>query len=510
MAGFARPLILQTHRAGILLGFWAGIMNGVFWSLLSAGILIAVVGFLYIRKKLRKSLELQKQLQQEFVALQQEKKVIYDFLHDLGEAFTEEIDRDHLLRIIVTCARKVTGAKGAALYLWDADREKLVASMISGIFPPVLKVDNIVADQLAAKPENLEAFLRLEAIPADSTSIIAQVAQSGVGIHAERAELDERFPWFRQKALQTETYIAAPLHYREEQLGVLALANREEGKSFSKADFDLVQSVADQAAYSLQHVQIYNQLSEKKKLDHDIEVAREIQRILLPGQAPEIEGFNCAALNIPAQQVSGDYFDFIRVDDTRWGVAVADVSGKGVPASIIMAMCRSVLRSKATGNSSPAQVLREVNRLLYPDIREDMFITMIYMVLDSSGRLTLARAGHESALWCRDHFKRIETVDAPGMALGIDSGDVFDEVIKDVTIDLSPLDTVVVYTDGINEALDEEGNEFGQEQLKSVLQDAGPRSVDFLVKTIVDRVQNFSSGHPQNDDITLAAVQRSD
>jgi len=175
-----------------------------------------------------------------------------------------------------------------------------------------------------------------------------------------------------------------------------------------------------------------------------------------------------------------------------------------------MAMCRSVLRSKAPGNASPAQVLREVNRLLYPDIREDMFITMLYLIIDQSGSLTLARAGHEAPLWCKDHFKHIEIIDAPGMALGIDAGDVFDEVIKDVTVQLSPLDTVVVYTDGINEALDDEGNEFGQDQLKAVLREAGPQSVDFLVKTIVDRVQNFSSGHPQNDDITLAAVQRSD
>jgi len=485
-------------------------MHGIVWYIVGFGVILAVLGFLYIRKKLSVSLRLQAQLQQEFIALRQEKKVIYDFLHDLGEAFTEEIDREHLLRIIVTCARKVTGARGAAIYLWDADREKLMAAIVSGTFPPVLKVDNIVADQLAARPENLEVFLRLEAIPADSTSVIGEVAQSGVGIHAERTQSDERFPWFRQKALQTETYVAVPLHYRQEQLGVLALANREEGKTFSKADFDLVKSVADQAAYSLQHAQVYSQLTEKKKLDHDIEVAREIQRILLPSQAPLVEGFNCAALNIPAQQVSGDYFDFIQVDTHRWGVAVADVSGKGIPASLIMAMCRSVLRSKAPGNFSPAQVLREVNRQLYPDIREDMFITMIYMIMDASGKLTLARAGHESALWCKDHFKHIATIDAPGIALGIDPGDVFDEVIRDVTVELSPLDTVVVYTDGINEALDDEGNEFGQEQLKAVLQAAGPQSVDFLVKTIVDRVQNFSSGHPQNDDITLAAVQRSD
>jgi len=485
-------------------------MHDLIWYIAGFALLVLALGYIYLRIKLQASIKLQERLQREFVALQQEKKIIYDFLHDLGEAFTEDIDREHLLRIIVTCARKVTGAKGAAIYLWDADREKLAAAIVNGSFPPVLKVDNIVADQLAARAENLEAFIRLESIPADSNSVIGDVARTGVGIYAERAENDERFPWFRQKALQTLSYLAVPLHYREEQLGVLALANPDEGKSFTKAHFELVQSVADQAAYSLQHAQVYSQLTEKKRLDHDIAVAREIQRILLPSKAPMVEGFNCAALNIPAQQVSGDYFDFIQVDAQRWGVAVADVSGKGVPASLIMAMCRSVLRSKAAGNLSPAQVLREVNRLLYPDIQEDMFITMLYLIMDSSGKITLARAGHEAALWCKDHFKHIETVAAPGMALGIDAGDVFDEVIKDVTIELSPLDTVVVYTDGINEALDDEGNEFGQDQLKSVLREAGPQSVDFLVKTIVDRVQNFSSGHPQNDDITLAAVQRSD
>ena len=476
----------------------------------AVAVLVFFGGMHYLRRKIQINREFQDRLQREFVALQQEKKIVYDFLHDLGEAFTEDIDREHLLRIILTCARKVTGARGAAIYLWDATRDKLLAALISGSFPPPLKVDNIIADQLAARQQDLEAFLSLEAIPADSPAVIAQVARTGEPVYSERAEADDRFPWFRQKVLQTESYIAVPLHYREEQLGVLALANPDEGKTFTKAHFELVQSVADQAAYSMQHAQIYSQLTEKKRLDHDIAVAREIQRILLPSKAPLVEGFNCAALNIPAREVSGDYFDFIQVDEHRWGVAVADVSGKGIPASLIMAMCRSVLRSKAPGNSSPAQVLRQVNRQLYPDIQEDMFITMIYLIMDESGTLTLARAGHEAALWCRDHFKRIEIIDAPGIALGIDAGDVFDEVIRDVTVKLAPLDTVVVYTDGINEALDDEGNEFGQEQLKAVLREAGPQSVDFLVKTIVDRVQNFSSGHPQNDDITLAAVQRSD
>ncbi len=473
------------------------------------GALAAAGGLYVVRRRFRRYAKMQRKLQKEMVALQQEKKVIYDFLHDLGEAFTEDIDREHLLRIIMTCARKVTAARGGAIYLWNAEHDKLRCAIISGAFPPPFKVENVVADQLAGRPEDLEAFLRLEQIPSWSKSCVAQVAQTGVAVYAERTELDERFPWFRQPSLQTQTYIAVPLHYRQEQLGVLALANRE-GGAFTPADFDLVKSVADQAAYSLQYAQIYQQLTEKKRLDHEIEVAREIQRILLPSEAPQIPGFDCAALNIPAQQVSGDYFDFIRVDEQRWGMAVADVSGKGVPASLIMAMCRSVLRSIAPGRLSPADVLREVNRQLYPDIREDMFITMLYLIMDRTGVVTLARAGHETPLWWKAASRQVETVESPGMALGIDPGDTFDVVIQDVTLALEPLDTLVTYTDGINEALDEEGNEFGQDQLRDVLRTAGPEGVDHLVNAIIDRVQRFSRGHPQNDDITLAAVQRLD
>ncbi len=475
-----------------------------------AGVVLLGAVIFFVQRRFRAHRLLERRLQHEVAGLQQEKKVIYEFIHDLGEAFTEDIDREHLLRIIVTCARKVTSARGAAIYLWNATHDAMRAAVVSGFFPPPLKVDNVVADQLANRPEDLEAFLRLEAIVHESATVISQVARSNSAVYVETAELDERFPWFRQPNLQTRSYIAVPLHYREEQLGVLAVANPEEKEAFTPADFDVVQSVADQAAYSLQYAQVYQQLSEKKRLDHEIEVAREIQRVLLPAHAPAITGFHCAALNIPAQQVSGDYFDFIRVDDDNWGVVVADVSGKGVPASLIMTMCRSVLRSVAPGRMSPAQVLSELNRQLYPDIREDMFITMLYLVLHRTGTVTLARAGHETPLLWRAATRLTEIVESPGMALGIDPGDIFDEVIQDVTLAMEPRDTLVAYTDGINEALDDEGNEFGLDQLKDCLQTAGPSGVDPLVTAIIDRVQRFSSGHPQNDDITLAAVQRAD
>jgi sigma-B regulation protein RsbU (phosphoserine phosphatase) len=305
--------------------------------------------------------------------------------------------------------------------------------------------------------------------------------------------------------------MAMPLQYRGEDLGVIALANQEHGLPFSQSNLDVIKSIADQASYSLHHAQVYSQLADKRKMDHDLKTAREIQRILLPEEAPKTDNYEFAAVNLPAQQVSGDYYDFIPVDDNIWGVAIADVSGKGIPASLIMAMCRSVLRSKATGCLSPAKVLSEVNYRLYPDIREDMFITMVYLIINTrTHELRLARAGHESPLICTHNFEEIELINPPGMALGIDSGTVFDELIQDAIIQMQPRDTLIVYTDGINEAVDERGEEFGREHLKEALRTSAPRGVDMLVNNIVERVQRFSSGQAQNDDITLAALQRKD
>jgi sigma-B regulation protein RsbU (phosphoserine phosphatase) len=238
-------------------------------------------------------------------------------------------------------------------------------------------------------------------------------------------------------------------------------------------------------------------------------VAQEIQRILLPAHAPDLKEFAFAAVNLPAQRLSGDYYDFMQVDVDSWGLVIADVSGKGVPASIIMAMCRSVLRSKAPSQASPAQVLREVNRQLFPDIREDMFITMIYAVLNTrTGEFRLARAGHEAPLLCRQNGQIIETIQSSGIALGLDEGPVFDEVIQDAIIHLEPLDLVIFYTDGINEAVDDGGKEFGRENLKAAIKTAGTQGVDFVVQNIVERVRRFSSGHEQNDDITITGLQR--
>jgi sigma-B regulation protein RsbU (phosphoserine phosphatase) len=309
--------------------------------------------------------------------------------------------------------------------------------------------------------------------------------------------------------LGATSVMVAPLLYAKQNMGVLALTNSRMGAPFSQNDFVVFKSITEQSAFALYNAIIYSEANEKKRLDHDLEIARDIQRILLPAEAPKVNGFEISGMNIPARLVSGDYFDYIKVDDERLGVAIADVSGKGVPASLIMAICRSVLRSQAIGNPSPADVLQKVNRQLYPDIKEDMFISMAYLVLDLvRGSVTLARAGHDAPLLYKEKSHTVAPLKTPGMVVGIDSGDVFDRLTTDVAVPLERNDCILLYTDGITEALDNEGNEFGLERTIASVQSSAKEGAQAMVTRLIDDLRNFVGSTPQNDDITLIAIRK--
>jgi sigma-B regulation protein RsbU (phosphoserine phosphatase) len=197
------------------------------------------------------------------------------------------------------------------------------------------------------------------------------------------------------------------------------------------------------------------------------------------------------------------------VDESKLGVAIADVSGKGVPASIIMAICRSVLRSQATGNPSPADVLQKVNRQLYPDIKEDMFISMAYVILDHAhGAVTLSRAGHDAPIIFDAETKTASPVKPPGMVVGIDSGSVFDRITGDFPLSLKRNDCLLLYTDGVTEALDTNGDEFGPDRMIECVRTSAPEGAPAIITRIIDELRAFVGSTPQNDDITLIAIRK--
>ncbi|PYJ15547.1 MAG: hypothetical protein DME94_06235 [Verrucomicrobia bacterium] len=449
-----------------------------------------------------------RRLERSHEEIQVEETLVFDFLHGLGEAFRESIRPQELHRLIVEGATRILDAQGGALYVSDRTGAKLTPAFISKGCPPLVDIPPNILQQAAATPTGLERFLRLHTV-APGEGVIGRVWQTGQSVYLSEFSDAPELAKLRSSAFGTRSVMAAALRYGNQDLGVLALANGPMGVPFSQGDFVVFKSLAEQSAFALYNAIIYSMANEKKRLDHDLEIARDIQRILLPSEAPAIDGFQISGINVPARQVSGDYFDYIRVDDERLGVAIADVSGKGVPASLIMAICRSVLRAEAARNPSPADVLRNVNRQLYPDIKEDMFISMAYLILDHHrDSITLARAGHDAPLLYKQQSQTVTPVKSPGMVVGIDSGNVFDRLTVDFAISLERDDCLVLYTDGVTETLNAEEDEFGLDRVIQAVRARANDGAQAIVKKIIQDVRDFTGSLPQNDDITLIAIRK--
>ena len=263
-----------------------------------------------------------------------------------------------------------------------------------------------------------------------------------------------------------------PLVYANQNLGVLAVANGPMTTPFSPSDFVVFQSIVEQSAFALYNAVVYSEASEKRRIDRDLDVARDIQRILLPNAAPAFEGFEIAGLNIPASQVSGDYYDYIKLDDQSLGIAIADVSGKGVRGFLDHGdVPQRVALGCPLESNLPPRYYTELNRQLYPDIREDIFVSMAYLIAKKADpELVLARAGHDAPLHYRVKDDSVVKINPPGMALGIDSGGVFNRVTGDFRVRLETGDCLILYTDGVTEALDANGLEFGISRLIEAIQ----------------------------------------
>src|SRR5881398_2139338 len=474
-------------------------------TLLYALLAIAICGWVFTTFRQRRKVHALERSKEE---IQVEETLVFDFLHGLGEAFRETIKPHDLHRLIVEGATRILDANGGALYLTDRSGNKLVPMFLSKGCPPLVPVPGHILHQAATTPAALEGFLRMHNVP-PGEGLIGTVWQTAQPVSLTDVRYVPELARLRETPLGTASLMATPLLYGKQNMGVLAVGNGAMGAPFTPSDFVIFKSIAEQSAFALYNAIIYSEANEKKRLDHDLEIARDIQRVLLPAEPPSVNGFEISGINVPARQVSGDYFDYIKVDEERLGVAIADVSGKGVPASLIMAICRSVLRAEAARNPSPADVLRKVNRQLYPDIKEDMFISMAYLVLDHQhDGVTLARAGHDAPLLYQQQSQTITPVKSPGMVVGIDSGSVFDRLTVDFAVPLERNDCLVLYTDGVTETLNSEGDEFGVDRMMQSVRASANDGAQAIVKRIIEAVRDFTGSAPQNDDITLIAIRK--
>jgi len=440
--------------------------------------------------------------------LLQEKEVIFGFVHDVGEVFaeSENLEPDLLLKRVLYYALRTTRATAGAMYLIDERTESLHARAITGIFPPLVSDLGGSVDAIASKSKHVENIVRTRVIH-KGEGLIGAVADLGTSILIADADCDPRVPRHHLDFLRIRSVLLVPMRFHQHVMGVLAVVNRVDGCAFVETDLNLLQALADQASAAVYYAGLRESLDEKKRMDHDLALARQIQASLLPSELPKIAGVDMAAFNQPAKEIGGDYYDVIPIDEDHIGLAIADVSGKSIGGAMLMSVARSVLRAQAPGNLNPADLLRSINRVMSRDISEDMFITMLYMVLHlKSRKLVVARAGHEKPLIVRAD-RTIEWAESRGTAIGLMDPALFDEMIEESVFYLHPGDMVVGYTDGITEAMNSALEEWGMNPFVETCVNAAPEGAHALMNNIRQRIARFVGDHPQYDDMTLLALR---
>lgn len=441
-----------------------------------------------------------------------EKQMVVEFLH----AITKDIDagkgREELYPAIVRAAVRGTGALGAKLYEIDRDGN-LAAAAATGFFPAL---EPVPASLL--RPDTLRSDLLAHALLSGNrparTSILGSVAKDGKPVFIPFADSAEPsgYTLADDPVLRVRSLIVVPITSGKRTLGVLAVANPEHGAHFDQGDFAFVKSLGEQCAVALHLHEMFQLRSEKNKLDFDLSIASGVQKLLLPQKLPSLPGLEVHACYRPAKQVGGDLYDVADMGDGRLGIIAADVSGKGVPASLVMAMAHTHLRHLMRGETTPVELLRRLNADMVGEIQRGMFITIACAIIDTNRHtLTLARAGHELPLLLTrsegPSGPRFEKIRTEGMAIGIVPPEIFDTILTEVTLPFRPGSVLVFFTDGLTEARNPAGDEYGTENLaRTVLRShqAGARD---LSQEILSSLENFCEGVTPHDDLTLVTVK---
>lgn len=449
--------------------------------------------------------------EEEKMALMEERQIVLDYMHTMVDAVGERLPREELFQRIVHAAILSTGALSACIFEKGAD-SLMRGVAVEGLFPPHRPIPDTQKMRLGSRARFIEQVLKAESFPVGE-GVVGRVAATGRGELITNAAADPRIVKHDDEALTVRSVIAAPITVRRRLIGVLCVCNASDGQPFTATDYSLVAALAEQAGLAVHNADFLALLMDKQRLDLDLALASDVQQMLLPRSMPVVAGLDIDARYLAAQKVSGDLYDVFRLGFDRVGVAVADVSGKGVSASLLMAICRTTLRQIAPLHSSPARVLAELNRTLAGDMREGMYITMTYAVVDAGkNQVTVARAGHELTLLSRRDAPTgaflSEFIGSEGLPVGLVDAELFDAAIEDRTLDFPQGSTLVLYTDGLTEAPNADDKEFGGARLADALRAAHDGSARVINDSILAAVEKFAGSTGLRDDYTLLTVKR--
>ncbi len=419
---------------------------------------------------------------------QQEEAWVNTALLQVAEAVNRLIDLNEILHTIVRLIPMLVGIESVMILIWDEARQVFTAGPSQGIG----QMGRGLVETLEIGRTELPGLAQLVAMPA--TAVGLQVLQPT--------------SWL-QATLGTNHCHALPLHAQNRLVGAMLVGIPDDslnGRSFPTRQFNILNGIAQQAATAVVNNHLYREAAERERLQQELNVAHEIQVSLIPDGSPDIPGCSVASLWQGARLVSGDFYDFVPLHDGRWGIVIADVADKGFPAALFMAVSRTILRTIATNRTrtDPGDVLMRVNEIIHQDTQSDLFVTVFYAIWDpKSGNLAYANGGHNPPLLLHAQGHS-QLLSGNGMALGI----LPEITVESQTISIQNGDTLIFYTDGVTEAVNEDYDEFGLARMELAVRSSQDQDAPATVQAIADSIHDHAGNTPQHDDITLVVMKR--
>lgn len=431
-----------------------------------------------------------------------EKTILLDLLHSLFDCIARGLPEEQIYQRVVSGCRLATHGLSACFFKYKEDTQELIATTREGLFP-LLKTSfppTLSKTEMLAVVKQGERFFVGE-------NHIGKCAQDLKPRILEAEEL-EAINVNSELKMQVKQLLLCPVLFHKELLGVIAIVNCTQPGGFSREICDLLKSICEQAGIVLNNARQLQLLFEQSKIELDLTLANQIQsQFLIDPKSIHIPGIDLCITYQAARKIGGDLYDVIELDDHRTAVIIGDVSGKGIPAALVMSKCLAHLKHFSVPDKHPSEVLRELNEVLYGNLPEHMFVTMIYMIIDTQNNtLKLARAGHEYPYIL--HGDQIMRLESQGMALGLMPNEFFGLSIEDISNAFVPQDLCLFFTDGLTEIRNSQEIEYGNDRLLKSFLLHTQETTHEINQQIVKDAQNFSQKSEFNDDLTLITLKR--
>jgi len=299
--------------------------------------------------------------------------------------------------------------------------------------------------------------------------------------------------------------LVVPLIYEDQLTGVISLGRKKSGKFYRREDINLLNTLANQSAVAIENARMVDEVVEKERMEEELNIARDLQVSMLPSETPQVAGFEIAAYSVSAREVGGDFYDFIEMGDDRAGMIVGDVTGKSVSGALVMSASRSVFRMLSEEKLNVSDSMIRANRRLKKDVKTGMFVALLYAVLNAEDKtLTMCSAGQTQPIHRLAETGETSLIETRGDTFPL--GILDDAAYEETRLELSPGDKVILYTDGIVEAMNTDEEMFGFERLLEVVQTSASTTADALLNEIIGSVSEFAGATPQHDDLTVIVV----